>query len=307
MKPENILLEHVGGRVKLTDFGFSRVVGEADMMKTLCGTPMYVAPEVMALSMGTRDPTFVPSSGYGKAVDMWSLGVILYMLLCGKTPWPDLGFSNLCETILKGAVEFPGRLWDDVSPAAKQLVSALLTVSPTKRITVDEALMHPWVRGEPMSPEVLPPSRKSSGSGKRADEEEEFAAPYSEPVGNGKRRRASPRPESLTTASSSGDLNDDPDDDDDDDDLDDLDDENNRGLMRLINKHAHERMTPHLTRDLSSPSRIVPSAEATPVLPANTGANAVRLAFVDSPGTSPTARKLGFETPEKKRKQKSGH
>lgn len=114
----------------------------------------YVAPEVLELSLGTRDPSFQPATGYGKSVDCWSLGVILYMLLCGEPPWPDSNFSNLCETVLNGAFTFPDALWGDVSTSAKRLVCRLLTVSPDKRITVDEALVHEWVTGLEGSPEA---------------------------------------------------------------------------------------------------------------------------------------------------------
>jgi serine/threonine-protein kinase Chk2 len=145
-KPENILLE--GDKVKLTDFGFSRVVGEAEMMKTLCGTPLYLAPEVLALSMGVRDVTFEAAAGYGKAVDMWSLGVIFYMLLSGRPPWNDSDFGTLCETVLAGKYNFPVARWDGVSVSAKALCSRLLTVNPELRITVEEALEHEWVTGE---------------------------------------------------------------------------------------------------------------------------------------------------------------
>jgi serine/threonine protein kinase len=261
------------------------------MMKTLCGTPMYVAPEVMAMSMGIREPTFEPSSGYGKSVDMWSLGVILYMLLCGRPPWPDLNFSNLCETVLKGVFEFPPHLWKDVSSAAKQLVSALLTVSPSKRITVDEAIQHPWMTGEPLSPEVLPPSRKENDS-------DPFVAPSND--GTKKRRYDSPRREgTATTASSSEELLFEGDEREEDP-FDNNNDENYTGLMRLINARANERLTPHLAREFSSPSRVIPSAEATPILPPSNPNGATRLAFVDSPSSGPTVRKLGFETPEKR-------
>jgi serine/threonine protein kinase len=76
------------------------------------------------------------------------------MLLCGEPPWPDSNFSNLCETVLNGAFTFPDKLWSNVSMSAKRLVCRLLTVSPEKRITVEEALVHDWVTGLEGSPEM---------------------------------------------------------------------------------------------------------------------------------------------------------
>lgn len=277
-KPENVLLESEGGRIKLTDFGFSRVVGEADMMKTLCGTPMYVAPEVLALSMGVRDPSFEPAHGYGKAVDMWSLGVILYILLCGEPPWPDANFSNLYETVLRGAFQFRSPVWTRVSPSAKDLVNRLLTVAPSHRMAVDDALEHEWITGIALSPPRAPVSPA-------------FAVPSAL-----KRERAEPEADVDAGADS-----------------DPGEDANVVRRLLLKRSKAGSDLTPNL-RGLSvcvcvvydffcaahcaqdSP-RLVGSTEATPVLPASAGG--VRLAFADE--NSPTVRKLGFETPEKRR------
>ena len=164
--------------VKLTDFGFSRVVGEAEMMKTMCGTPCYLAPEVLAMAMGTKEPQFESAYGYGKAVDMWSLGVVLFILLSGMPPWDDSNFGRLCETVLSGAVVFPIERWDGVSAAARDLCGRLLTLDPLKRITVDEALGHGWITGA-QAEEELEQAVTLSPPARGQLKNKEFAVPSS--------------------------------------------------------------------------------------------------------------------------------
>jgi len=105
-------------------------------MHTACGTPGYVAPEVLN------------GEAYTQAVDMWSLGVILYILLCGFPPFYHQNTNQLYKLIKKGEYSFPDPYWTDISDSAKDLVKGLLTVSPQKRMTADQLLKHPWIAGD---------------------------------------------------------------------------------------------------------------------------------------------------------------
>ncbi|KAK9704130.1 serine/threonine protein kinase, variant 2 [Basidiobolus ranarum] len=108
MKPENILLDSKGPlRVKVSDFGLAKIVGEASFIQTLCGTPNYVAPEVLQLPQHRQ---------YSKGVDLWSLGVILYICLCGFPPFSDeLGPPSMQTQIKEGIYNFPSPYWDNIS------------------------------------------------------------------------------------------------------------------------------------------------------------------------------------------------
>jgi len=154
LKPENILLnDKTGDIIKLSDFGLSRIVDHASFMKTFCGTPQYVAPEIISSSQG--------EPGYGLACDLWSLGVILYIMLVGYPPFEE---TNVFDHIQAGDYGFPDDDWRDISHSAKDLISKLLIVDPGKRITVEEALVSPWMKGEPGSAPPLKPSQPESTS-----------------------------------------------------------------------------------------------------------------------------------------------
>lgn len=143
LKPENILLHKVsqsktsGYILKITDFGLSQIARSSNAMKTIAGTPQYIAPEIL-LSSGT-------GQGYGVAVDMWSLGVILYILLCGQMPFGDSEEDPLDNRIKEGRADYPPKLWDGVSDSAKSLVRGLLVVDPAVRMTAAQVLAHPWM------------------------------------------------------------------------------------------------------------------------------------------------------------------
>lgn len=139
-QPENILLKSPEDSViKISDFGLSRVISEGSFMKTLCGTPQYIAPEVLE-----RNP-----NGYTPAVDMWSLGVILFALLSGTAPFDDRkGAAEMYNCIKTGRYHFPDSHWANVSGEAKRLICKLLTVDPSLRFTAFDALRDPWVVGE---------------------------------------------------------------------------------------------------------------------------------------------------------------
>eukprot|EP01116_Phalansterium_solitarium_P005805 TRINITY_DN178_c0_g1_i2.p1 TRINITY_DN178_c0_g1~~TRINITY_DN178_c0_g1_i2.p1 ORF type:complete len:259 (-),score=68.20 TRINITY_DN178_c0_g1_i2:443-1219(-) len=146
LKPENLLYvnDHQDSDIKLADFGLSKIVGNSMLLNTACGTPGYVAPEVLKCI------------GYDKAVDLWSVGVILYILLCGFPPFYDENTSVLFEQIMLGKYQFTAPYWDHVSDSAKDLVRHLLVVDPTKRYTAQEALHHPWIAGNAAPTVAMP-------------------------------------------------------------------------------------------------------------------------------------------------------
>ncbi|KAM9526327.1 serine/threonine-protein kinase Chk2 isoform 1-T1 [Guaruba guarouba] len=144
LKPENVLLSSSEETclIKITDFGQSKILGETSLMKTLCGTPTYLAPEVLN-SLGT--------AGYSRAVDCWSLGVILFVCLCGYPPFNEQNTQlSLRDQITRGEYTFISKEWKHVSHLALDLVKKLLVVDPSKRLTTEEALEHPWLQDEDM-------------------------------------------------------------------------------------------------------------------------------------------------------------
>ncbi|KAM7409822.1 hypothetical protein PAMA_001361 [Pampus argenteus] len=123
--------------LETSDFGLSKIIDDQVTMKTVCGTPGYCAPEILR------------GNAYGPEVDMWSVGVILYILLCGFEPFFDpRGDQYMYSRILNCDYEFVSPWWDDVSLNAKDLVSKLIVLDPHKRLSVREALQHPWVLGK---------------------------------------------------------------------------------------------------------------------------------------------------------------
>ncbi|XP_068575203.1 calcium/calmodulin-dependent protein kinase type II subunit gamma isoform X4 [Cebidichthys violaceus] len=136
LKPENLLLasKMKGAAVKLADFGLAiEVQGDQQAWFGFAGTPGYLSPEVLR-----KDP-------YGKPVDIWACGVILYILLVGYPPFWDEDQHKLYQQIKAGAYDFPSPEWDTVTPEAKNLINQMLTINPAKRITADQAIKHPWV------------------------------------------------------------------------------------------------------------------------------------------------------------------
>eukprot|EP00463_Aulacantha_scolymantha_P001302 TRINITY_DN1935_c1_g1_i1.p1 TRINITY_DN1935_c1_g1~~TRINITY_DN1935_c1_g1_i1.p1 ORF type:complete len:282 (+),score=20.79 TRINITY_DN1935_c1_g1_i1:297-1142(+) len=137
LKPENILLwKEKSDHIKISDFGLPRMIGEGSFMKTLCGTPQYLAPEILN--------DYAPKLGYDKRVDLWSLGVILYILLSGAPPFSD--DRNILIQVKKGRYSFPEKIWKNVSKAGIDLVKRLLHINPIQRISMEDAFKHPWVR-----------------------------------------------------------------------------------------------------------------------------------------------------------------
>ncbi|XP_042678773.1 calcium/calmodulin-dependent protein kinase type IV [Centrocercus urophasianus] len=139
LKPENLLYATPApdAPLKIADFGLSKIVEDQVTMKTVCGTPGYCAPEILR------------GCAYGPEVDMWSLGIITYILLCGFEPFYDeRGDQYIYKRTLNCEYDFVSPWWDDVSLNAKDLVKKLIVLDPKKRLTTLQALQHPWVTGK---------------------------------------------------------------------------------------------------------------------------------------------------------------
>ncbi|KAF2435228.1 Pkinase-domain-containing protein [Tothia fuscella] len=159
IKPENILLVDKNLTIKLADFGLAKIIGEESFTTTLCGTPSYVAPEILQSSNHRR---------YTRAVDVWSLGVVLYICLCGFPPFSDELFDaqnnpyTLAQQILGGRFDYPSPYWDSVGDPALDLIDRMLTVDSDKRITIEECLQHPWTTGREIPPTQVVSTSMSS-------------------------------------------------------------------------------------------------------------------------------------------------
>jgi len=140
LKPENLLYanEREDAAIKIADFGLAKESNGGNILQTACGTPGYVAPEVLA------------GKEYNMQVDMWSLGVILYILLCGFPPFYEEDMQQLFNTIMNAKFDFPSPWWDDISAEAKACVKSFLTVNPSQRYCAyptdapNYALQDPW-------------------------------------------------------------------------------------------------------------------------------------------------------------------
>lgn len=165
IKPENILLDitprtsdsqvqtgpwdedEFDIKVKIADFGLAKFIGELKFTNTLCGTPAYVAPEILSNKIN-----------YSTKVDLWLSGVLLYVCLCGFPPFSDeLGPPNMREQILNGTYAFYSPYWDDISDTVLQLISSLLIVDPNERFSVDQTCKHYWFQEPDMNNEISPP------------------------------------------------------------------------------------------------------------------------------------------------------
>jgi len=137
LKPENLLCSGEGDDmvIKIADFGLSKIFGAGEALETSCGTPDYVAPEVLT------------GGSYDNAVDMWSIGVITYILLCGFPPFYASSQNLLFEKILTADYDFPEPEWTHVSDNAKNFIRNLIVKDPDQRHTAKKCLEDAWITG----------------------------------------------------------------------------------------------------------------------------------------------------------------
>uniref|UniRef100_A0A4W5KPW3 Pregnancy up-regulated nonubiquitous CaM kinase n=1 Tax=Hucho hucho TaxID=62062 RepID=A0A4W5KPW3_9TELE len=136
LKPENLLYQTPSedSKIVISDFGLSKME-EQGVLTTACGTPAYVAPELLQ------------QKSYGKEVDLWALGVITYILLCGYPPFYDESESHMYRQIIKAEYEFDSPYWDEISNSAKDFIPRMLQKEPEKRYNCEQALKHLWISG----------------------------------------------------------------------------------------------------------------------------------------------------------------
>ncbi|KAG6757351.1 hypothetical protein POTOM_037659 [Populus tomentosa] len=132
IKPDNILFDEEN-TIKLADFGSAEVVTEEEMVSGVVGTPYYVAPEVL---LGRE---------YGKKVDVWSAGVVLYIMLAGFPPFYGETAVNIFEAVLRGNLRFPAIVFQSVSASVKDLLRRMLCKDVSRRFSAEQVLTHPWV------------------------------------------------------------------------------------------------------------------------------------------------------------------
>ncbi|KAI8369677.1 kinase-like domain-containing protein [Blakeslea trispora] len=158
IKPENLLFKtpDEDAQLLITDFGLSKLLkNHNQVLTTACGTPGYVAPEVL---LGT---------GHGTPVDIWSVGVIMYTLLSGYTPFYGEDQNELFQCIMKGEYEFDEEYWGEISDEAKDLINQMLTFDPNERVTAEDALKHNWLTGRVGSDVNLAPKVRKGFNSRR--------------------------------------------------------------------------------------------------------------------------------------------
>ena len=139
IKPENLLFNRRDFNravIKVSDFGLARFVDEEKLATTTCGTPGYVAPEVLE------------QRPYNQVCDFWSVGVVLFILLSGGPPFYDPDQFEMFEKIKRAEFSFEALSWQGVSAEAKDLITKLLVVDPAQRLTGEQIMAHPWILGQ---------------------------------------------------------------------------------------------------------------------------------------------------------------
>lgn len=132
LKPENILCGDELQDLKIADFGLSKMILPKEKMDSACGTLSYVAPEVLTMQ------------GYGKEADLWSVGVIMFLLLCGKLPFDGEDHNEIIRSTIQADMKVNPTVWCKLTPEAQDMISSLLNKNPKERITARESLKHPW-------------------------------------------------------------------------------------------------------------------------------------------------------------------
>jgi len=147
LKLDNLMFDVPGDlrTLKILDYGFSKVLQSAgDVLTTVCGSPQYVAPEIIMMTQAPQGslPQVIP---YTYAVDAWSIGVIMYMLIAGYAPFDEEDEMLMFNKIVRGEFTFPSDPWDNISNEAKELICGLLTVNPYRRVNPQQALESSWI------------------------------------------------------------------------------------------------------------------------------------------------------------------
>ncbi|KAK9931128.1 hypothetical protein M0R45_018423 [Rubus argutus] len=132
IKPDNVLFDG-RDRLRLADFGSAEAFGEGELMSGVVGTPYYVAPEVVA------------GREYGEKVDVWSVGVVLYIMLAGFPPFYGESAAEIFEAVLRANLRFPVRVFHSVSPSVKDLLRRMLCKDVSRRFSAEQVLRHPWI------------------------------------------------------------------------------------------------------------------------------------------------------------------
>jgi len=147
LKPENLLYEteEENSRLLIADFGFAKMKSEARLFSTFCGSPVYIAPEVIGGRFSMEPQEAKRHRRYGVECDLWSAGVILYILLCGYPPFFGRSSNITMRKIRSGIYTFPDKDWKCIDPGAKDLISRLLVMNPKGRMSASEALTHEWI------------------------------------------------------------------------------------------------------------------------------------------------------------------
>jgi len=140
IKPENVIVDYLSNKVKLTDFGSAREV--KSMTPSVAGTINYMAPEIIRNMRGAENTC-------NSSVDIWSIGVVAYMMLCGVNPFENnsKACQNIMNRIISGSFDFPSPQWDSIPKHCKDFIKLCLVVDPKQRATAAELLKHPWIIG----------------------------------------------------------------------------------------------------------------------------------------------------------------
>lgn len=140
IKPQNFLFgDSSYHKLKLTDFGLSKAFVQNNKLKTVCGSPVFVAPEIL-------NNLYNYTSNYDEKIDNWSLGITLYLLLSGKVPFTGRNNVQVFENIQNDHVKFKSSLWLNVSDNCKEVIMGLLQKDPKKRLTLNQVITHPWLQ-----------------------------------------------------------------------------------------------------------------------------------------------------------------